>query len=454
MRPTVRSACLVLLPWAIIARVTSGASAQEPRGAATSRLGELKAAITDVEAGRRTTPLIGEPTAGGDVTVTFLAKRVAGRAPRIVSDVTGWGEHVDGTFDFKAGTMTRVDQTEWYFLDAQVAPRARIEYLIAYRVTDYRLDPHNPRKVDEPPASELVLPGYVAPPELIDPPTSPAGTTREVTVESRALRTSCRLVVHTPAAYDEHRPHPVAVFLSGRVAPVSRIIDWLVAHGTIEPVVSVFVVPQPGVDEVPGATTSRRETDPAPSHAEAMRTFLSEELPSWLSSQDGLAMTRDRRVILAISYGAKDALDAALASPLQPDRTSCEAANPPEGGSSHTVDAEGGSSRTIDAHACGAYGGLGLLIPGRRIGVADIEAIGRPRDHRLRVAIVAGEYDQANVATARAVRQALVAAGDAVAYTEVPEGHSPRTWLNNLRVVLVSLFGRPAAAAPGAPSMR
>jgi enterochelin esterase-like enzyme len=88
-----------------------------------------------------------------------------------------------------------------------------------------------------------------------------------------------------------------------------------------------------------------------------------------------------------------------------------------------------------------------LLIPGRRIGRSDIDAITGRRDRPLRVAILAGQYDQANVATARSVRDALVAAGHLVDYTEVPEGHSPRTWLNHLQTVLVSLFG-PAEDAP------
>jgi len=52
----------------------------------------LEAAIAEIEAGRKTTPLIAEPTAGGDATVTFLARRTGGRVPRIVPDVTGWGE--------------------------------------------------------------------------------------------------------------------------------------------------------------------------------------------------------------------------------------------------------------------------------------------------------------------------------------------------------------------------
>ena len=61
--------------------------------------------------------------------------------------------------------------------------------------------------------------------------------------------------------------------------------------------------------------------------------------------------------------------------------------------------------------------------------------------------MLAGRYDQANVATARALRAALAGAGDVVDYSEVPEGHSPRTWLNHLTFVLVSLSGRRARPA-------
>lgn len=72
----------------------------------------LKAGIAEIEAGRLATPLIGEPTATGDRTVTFLARRDGDRVPRIVSDVTGWGERLDGTFDLEAGTMMRVEGTD------------------------------------------------------------------------------------------------------------------------------------------------------------------------------------------------------------------------------------------------------------------------------------------------------------------------------------------------------
>jgi enterochelin esterase-like enzyme len=350
----------------------------------------LESAIAEIEAGRKTTPLIGEPAAGGDAPVTFLAERAGNPVPRIVSDVTGWGEHLDGTFDVTIGTMTRVGRSDWYSLQVNVAPRARVEYLVAYGQTDYRLDPHNPRHVEAPPASEFVMPGYLPPPELADPTTPPAGLMTEATIQSPSLGGSCHLVVYTPSGYRDDGDYAVAVFCDRLPGQVPRVLDWLIARQAIEPIVAVFVESTPPDD---GARTG------AP-----LRTFLTGELLTWLSSHYAVGRNAGKRAIIGISYSAKDALDAALTS------------------------ADG-------------FARLGLSIPGRRIVPSDVDAIARRRNHRVRVAILAGRYDQANVATARAVQQALANAGHNVDYTEVPEGHSPRTWLNNLRVVLVSLFG-------------
>lgn len=372
-------------------------TAREP-GAADAG---LAAAIAEVEAGRRTTPLVVQPAGGGDALVTFLVESPDGKVPRIVSDVTGWGERIaDDTFDLTAGTMTRVDSTSWYRLEAQVAPGARIEYLVVHGETDYGIDPLNPRLAElhgGGPASEFVTPGYVPPRELTDPPVASAGAIVETAIESRALGGSRPAIVYTPFGYREGRAYPVAVFHSGwgaaREGEAPRVLDWLIAHGAIEPIVAVFlqsVGPDDG-DAGKGAP---------------MRAFLAEEVPAWVASSFGVTRRADQRAILAISYGAKDALDAALAP-------------------------------------AGTYGRLGLLIPGRRLRHADLEVVAGIRDRRLRVAILAGRYDAANIATARDARATLAAAGHEVEYIEVPEGHNPATWRNHLGNVLVSLFGTP-----------
>jgi enterochelin esterase-like enzyme len=356
----------------------------------------LQAAIADVESGRRATPLVSNAAADGAFGVTFLAKSAGGVAPRVVSDVTGWGEHVDGTFDFAAGTMTRVGATDWYVLRATVAPGARIEYQIAYGQTDYRLDPRNPRRAVGPAvggaaASEFVTPGYLPPQEFEGPRPSPAGVVSEAVLES-----PCKVMVYRPPGHSSTDDYPVAVFLDLRTDPMSRVLDWLIARREIEPVVGVFVGPTSGGD---GRCSG------AP-----LQTFVVGRLLTWLTSSQRVTRDANGRAILAISYGAKDALEIALGHP-------------------------------------DAFGRLGLLIPGRRISRADIEAIQGHRGHVLRVAILAGRYDHANLPTARGVRQALTSSGHLVDYTEVPEGHTAVTWRNHLRGVLVSLFGTPGAAA-------
>jgi enterochelin esterase-like enzyme len=359
----------------------------------------LQAAIADVEAGRKTTPLIGESTAGGDVTVTFLARSPDGPVPRVVSDVTGWGEHIDGTFDFAAGTMTRVGNSDWYSLQTTVAPRARIEYQLAYATTDYRLDPHNPRRSAGPTfggaaASEFVTPGYVPPQEFEDPRPSPRGTVSEA-----ALEGPCKTMVYSPAGHAAAGGLPVAVFLDLRTDPISRVLDWLIARRDIPPIVAAFVGPKSRGDESCSGA--------------AMAEFVTGRLPAWLRSRHGADGSAEAHAILAISYSAKDALEIALRNP-------------------------------------GVFRGLGLMIPGRRINRTDIAGIAGYRDARLRVAILAGRYDHANLPTARALRQALTDAGHTVNYMEVSEGHSASTWRNHLRGVLVGLLGIPSATATAA----
>ncbi len=359
----------------------------------------LTAAIAGIEAGRRTTPVVVQPARGAAASVTFLVESVDGRVPRVVSDVTGWGENtLDDTFDVTAGAMTRVGSSDWYRLDAIVASGARIEYLTVQGVSDYRPDPHNPRRAafhGREAVSEFVAPDYAPPREVAGLAATPAGETTEAVIESRALGGPRRVTIHTPPGYRRDGAYPVAVFHDRwgvtEGGEIARLLDALVARGAIAPVVAVFL-------------ESHRAGDSDSRAGTPIRAFLGREAPAWLAVRFGVTRRADERAILAVSFGAKDALDAAL-------------------------------------EPAGAYGRLGLLIPGRRIRQADLDVVAAQRGRRLRVAILAGRYDAANLATARNARQALADAGHAVAYLEVPEGHNPSTWRNHLGDVLVALFG-------------
>jgi enterochelin esterase-like enzyme len=360
---------------------------------------ELEASIEEIRTGRLTSPLVVQPSPGSDATVTFLVEGTNGEVPRIVSDVTGWGEAPDdSSFDLTIGTMTPVGATGWFQLETRVAPRARIEYLVADGATDYRVDPNNPRRAWSPSGddiSEFVAPDFVPPPVFSEPPVPSGGTTVEGIIDSEALGAPRRVLAYLPTGYSDDGAYPVAVFHSGwgmaREGGALRVLDWLIDHRKIEPIVGLFLE-----SYLPGDADNHE--------GRPLRAFLTEEAPLWLESRYGGLADAGEWAVLAISYGAQDALDAALA-PAQ------------------------------------AYGRLGLLIPGRRLTPAKLETFSREPGRRLHVAILAGLYDRANLATARGTRQALADAGHTVSYIEVPEGHNPATRRNHLSDVLISLFG-------------
>ena len=381
---------------AVCGAAASCARCPDPPGAAGR---SLESAIAEIEAGRATTPLIVQPAPGSDTTVTFLVKSSEGQVPRIVSDVTGWGESPDdSTFDLTIGTMTRLGSTDWYRLETRLESRARIEYLVVHGEADYRVDPNNPRRAwsrGGHAISEFVTPDYLPPQELADPPVAPGGRTVEAVIDSHALGAQRRVLVYLPPGYRDGGVYPVAVFHSGwgvaREGQAPRVLDWLIARREIQPIVGLFLESYLAGDD------DNHEGPP-------LRAFLTEEAPAWLAARYGVTVCADEWAVLAISYGAQDALDAALA-PAQ------------------------------------AYGRLGLLIPGRRLTTAHLEEFAQHRGRRLRVAILAGRYDAANIATAQNAWHTLADAGHAVEYIEVPEGHNPTTWRDHLRDVLVSLFG-------------
>jgi enterochelin esterase-like enzyme len=383
----------------VVAAAMFAVSCDDLRDAPATTDRALETVIADIEAGLVTTPIVEQPAPGTDATVTFLVHSADGQTPRIVSDVTGWGESPDDSyFDLSIGTMVRVDSDDWFQLETRVAPRARIEYLVVHGETDYRVDPNNPRRAwsrGDYEMSEFVTPDYVPPPELADPPVTPIGSSSEYSIDSRALGAPRRAIVYLPPGYRADGTYPVAVFHSGwgvaREGQATRILDWLITRGLIQPIVGLFLE-----SYLPG-DVDNHEGPP-------LRSYLSDEAPAWLAAHASVSTDADDWAVLAISYGAQDALDAALAP-------------------NH------------------AFGRLGLLIPGRRLTPTKIEEIVGHGGHRLCVAILAGRYDQANLTTAQNAAQALTDAGHAVDLIEVPEGHNPTTWRNHLSNVFVSLFG-------------
>jgi len=179
----------------------------------------LEATLVEIEAGRKTTPLVERPVPGGDATVTFLARGSDGLAPRIVSDATGWGERTaDNSFDLTVGRMSRIGSSDWYRLETRVASGARV------RVPDRERRVRLPDRPAQPQAGDVprrrsrfgVRDARLRPAAGVHRPA--AGAERQDDRgddrQPRARRVTAA-IVYTPAGCRAGGAYPVAVFHSG-----------------------------------------------------------------------------------------------------------------------------------------------------------------------------------------------------------------------------------------------
>lgn len=203
------------------------------------------------------------------------------------------------------------------------------------------------------------------------------------------------IIVYTPPGYDPARKYRVAIFHDGSLVvntgEAPRVLDWLITHDAIHPVIGVFV------DPVSRVTDFERD---AP-----MRDFVSSELMTWIADRYSVTPLAADHAIIGISAGARGALAAMAAYP-------------------------------------NTFGKAGLMIPA--LDVLDTSKIPFRQSEaaQLEFVVLAGAYDQLNRGAAQLVRDESKTRGHVVKYIEVPEGHSTITWKTHMRDVLITLFGR------------
>ncbi len=328
--------------------------------------------------------------------ITFIVEaRTHEAPPRIVGDFNGWAARAD-SYDPAAGTMIPLPGTPFFYLQADVRPAARLEYLIA-RGTRFETDPRNPRRVRSATGdhSEVVAAGYVAPPELSDVAGAPEGRLVAYDVPSRALNGSRRVQVYLPAGYGwDTRRYPAAYFADGGAyvdrlgAP--RLLDRILARGDRQPLVAVFV-------DTPARGDEYRMNP-------AWRRFMADELAPFIDRSVRTRPEPSSRAIVGSSLGALAAADLARA---RPDR----------------------------------FGYCAALSPGYEPAPL-LDAIGRSRAAGGRWFVLVGTYDGLRP-QGLALRDALASRGADVQLVEVPEGHSIHTWRGHLREALAAFAPAP-----------
>ncbi len=161
----------------------------------------------------------------------------------VPGDFNGWNQN--------APAMSRLADTNLWYREAVFESTARLDYKLVRNGSEWILDPHNPRTVPGGfgPNSELAMPEYVQPPEIVSDPGVPKGTLHDTLFTSSILGNTRRIRVYTPPGYESAPADsfPLMLFHDGleyiSLANAPTILDNLIAAGRIRPLIGIFVPP-------------------------------------------------------------------------------------------------------------------------------------------------------------------------------------------------------------------
>jgi enterochelin esterase-like enzyme len=336
----------------------------------------------------------GTPVIQNQSKAIFFVQDRDGVTPRIVGDFNDWAAAANGQ-DPLVGIPTRIEGTDWSYLEATVYTNARAEYVLLFPA-EAVADPKNPRTVNAfaGPRSEIRMPQWVGQPEIDDTSDVPDGSVIGEAVPSRMLGTARRVWFYTPPGYENSQNWYTVLYVLDGGNYVERlrtptILDRLIARKAIPPLIAVFVEPADRQEEY--------------SRNARWRAFMATELVPLVDKRFRTFPAPEKRVLLGSSLSAYGAVDLAVEYPAV-------------------------------FGLCAA-----LAPPSQTPTVITNQAKGRDAVRAVRFFVLAGTYDSA-ANGGRRLRTALDIGTGAVTYIEVPEGHSTETFRGHIDDALKALL--------------
>ena len=323
----------------------------------------------------------------------FLYKAKPKHTVRVAGDWNGWNPRVD--------VMKPIRGTRYYLLKKRFPSDARLDYKI---IDDdqWLLDPLNPRTCEggAGPNSELAMPGYVEPEELLPHPDIHHGVVEEMVFKSTILDGTRTISVYLPPGYGRvSSSHPFLIVHDGsdyvRLARFPDVADVLIAEKKVRPLVLVFVDP--------------RDRDEEYGRSEKYLRFTVEELIPYLRAQYELGRNAEDCGVLGVSLGGFAAFRLAWRYP-------------------EVIGKMAGQS---------SYFGTDESL---------FEAIKNSPAKPIQLYLDVGRFEQDGAATPlgqnRRMRDLLGAKGYVLTYAEHNEGHSWGNWRAHVDDILTAFWPR------------
>lgn len=226
-----------------------------------------------------------------DTLAHFLYKGTSASV-EVAGDFNGW--------DPSEGPLAKVGATDMWYRSMVFEPNARLDYKFVLDGGSWILDPRNPNTCSGGfgPNSELAMPQYVQPWEIVLQPSVPHGTVEVFTFSSAQLNGNYQVQVYMPPSYAEHpdRYYPSIYVQDGQeylsLGSGKNILDNLIDRDTISEIVGIFIRPNNRNEEYAGSKRNQ------------YRAFIVEEMVPYIADHYRVLDSPDTRAAIGTSLGA------------------------------------------------------------------------------------------------------------------------------------------------------
>jgi enterochelin esterase-like enzyme len=330
----------------------------------------------------------GFPIIENDMDVYFLYDSEA-TGVQVAGDFSGWSP--------SGRNFTLIQGTNIWYRKETFESNARLDYKLVINGSNWILDPKNPNRISGGfgANSELAMPAYEQPMEIVENAGTPKGTISTISLPSVQTGKTYSIKIYLPPNYDTNNDYPVAYFQDGgeyiSLASSTTIIDNLIASNDITPIIGVFVIP------------TNRNVEYAGGDRTKYTNFFVSELVPYIDSNYSTIANKSSRAVIGDSYGGNISAIISFSNP--------------------TV--FGNCGLHSGAFQPNNYETNGIVMDGT--------------NHGIKVVSIWGTYESLYT-NMRAVRDYLIEKEYEIIWKELPEGHSWGLWRATIDDMLISFF--------------
>ncbi len=208
----------------------------------------------------------------------------------LAGDMNGWNP--------ANNNLQRLSGTDFFYISKNYELNARLDYKYVINGSTWILDPENPNKVSGGygPNSELAMPEYIQPWEIVYDSNIQHGTTESFLFYSTLLNRNYQIRVYLPYGYDSQSSnYSVVYFQDGSeyysLGSVKNVLDNLIYHNYIDELIGVFVTP------------TNRNIEYAGGDRFNYAQFFATELVNYIDQNYSTIAAPSNRLVIGDSFG-------------------------------------------------------------------------------------------------------------------------------------------------------